>query len=193
MEKRELEVMCNYHYGTGKSLSVWIDEVDKLVSNNEIKRIYQIVDKEYNDCWFLVRDKKEMSYILKTKRGNEYSIDVMNKYRNKYNFYKISTDVIELFDKGYFPIVFLVKNNKFDEYFDKEKNINNAFFRNYICLNDKFYRAVREYRNKVEYEEFIKKEDAIQWCIDYKLNKDDIIKSSIKKTNLLNYVYDYEY
>lgn len=182
--------MWNHYYGTGKALMVWIDVIDNLDKENKIKKIYQIVDKKYNDSWFLVRDNKEMSYILKTRKGTEYSVNTMEKYKNKYNFYKISTDIIELFDRGIYPIAFKLDESNFNKYYNKEKNLNYAFFRNYFTFDNGLYKVVREYRNKVEYEEFNNELDALQWCIDFESGKDNLI---VKKHNLLDCIYTYEY
>lgn len=190
MEKRELEVMWNHHYGTGKAKMVWIDVVDLLDKENKIRKIYQIIDKEYNDSWFLVRDINEASYILKTKKGNEYSVEVMKKYKKKYEFYKVSTELIEIFDRNIYPIAFRLDNSRFDKYYNKEKNISSAFFRNYFTYSNGIYKVVREYRNKVEYEEFENELDALQWCVDFNSDKDNLL---IKRNNLKESIYYYEY
>ena len=190
MEKRELEVMWNFYYCTGVAKIVWIDFIDKLDIENKIKKIYQVIDKEYNDSWFLVIDDRDRNYLLKTRHGLEYSIVAMSKYKGKYEFYKISTDLIKIYGNGIYPIVFKLNEEQFNRYYHKEENLNSAFFNNYILYDKGIYKTVRDFRNKIEYEEFENKYDAIQWCISPDLSKDNLI---IKKNNLENYIYDYEF
>ena len=67
MDNRELEVMRNYYYGESKAIMIWNEEIELLDINNNIKKIYEIYNKEYNETWYLIRDKKDASYILKNR------------------------------------------------------------------------------------------------------------------------------
>lgn len=77
MEKRELEVMWSYYYGMSKVTMIWEQEMMQLHEKGIIKKIYEIIDDEFNEVWYLIRDIKEKSYILKSKCGNEYARDIM--------------------------------------------------------------------------------------------------------------------
>ena len=43
---------------------------------------------------------------MKTRHGLEYSIVAMSKYKGKYEFYKISTDLIKIYGNKIYLIVF---------------------------------------------------------------------------------------
>ena len=47
MDNRELEVMRNYYYGESKAIMIWNEEIELLDINNNIKKIYEIYNKEY--------------------------------------------------------------------------------------------------------------------------------------------------
>ena len=192
MEKREIEVMWSYYYGMSKVTMIWEEEIIELHKKGIIKKIYEITDSEFNEVWYLIRDKKEKSYILKSKRGNIYARDIMHTYENDYNFYKISSEVIKIFDKGIFPIIFKVPSDKYSYFYNKNNNTNNAFFNNYYCHIENCYKATREYRNKVEVETFNKEEDAIYWCSDFSITKDFILKSNTRPLNLIEMVCEYK-
>ena len=76
------------------------------LTEEEVIKIREVIDKEYNDSWFLVIDDKDRNYLLKTRHGLEYSIVAMSKYKGKYEFYKISTDLIKIYGNKIYPIVF---------------------------------------------------------------------------------------
>ena len=99
MEKREIEVMWNYYYGMSKATMIWEKEMEQLHNKGIIKKIYEITDNDFNEIWYLIRDNKEKSYIIKSKCGNVYARDIMLTYKNNYNFCKISSEVIKIFDK----------------------------------------------------------------------------------------------
>lgn len=188
-----MEVLWNYYYGMGKTAMIWIDDFKLLDKENKIKRIYEVIDKDFDEVWYLVRDYNEKSYIVKSKYGNSYAIDVMKQFKDKYNFFKISTELIKIYDEEKYPIVFKVTEERYYKYYDEKNNINNAFFNNYYCYTGKIYKAVRIYRNKIENEIFNKEDDVIYWCSNFELQKEDIISNSIRPLNLKNKVYDYEF
>ena len=189
MDNRELEVMRNYYYGESKAIMIWNEEIELLDINNNIKKIYEIYNKEYNETWYLIRDKKDASYILKNRCGNEYARDIMKKYKNKYIFNYLTSDIIEKYDSGYYPIVFKINFDEFNELYDSSNNINNAFFNNYYAFDGERYRCIREYRNKVEIEEFLNELDAIYWCYHIKLSKKSVLNIS-KNKNIFNCIYE---
>lgn len=193
MEKREFEVLNNYYYGIGKTSIIWLDDMKLLDAQNKIKRIYEIIDNDYNETWYLVRDHDERSYILKPKCGSYYSIDIMKEFKTKYDFFQITTDLIKMYDAKKYPIVFKIKSEDFDYYYNQDKNINTAFFNCYYCCCNNVYRSVREYRNKIEYETFTKEEDAIYWCWNLKTTKSDILNSDVRPLDLKERVYNYEF
>ncbi len=190
MEKRELEVMLNYYRGTSKLPLIWDNDVMELHQKKLIRKIYEVIDKEFDETWYLIRDTKEHSYIVKPKFGNTLSKDMMKKYRKKYDFNRIDTEILKKFENGFFPIVFKVSKIDFRKFYNKLDNKNNAFFNNYYCCWNVKYRAVRIYNNKVEYKTFEDEDDAIYWCSQYKKTKDDILKNKIRPTNLIDYVYE---
>lgn len=191
MEKREIEVMWNYYYGMSKVTMIWKDEMIELDNKGIIKKIYEVVDNEFNEIWYLVRDNKEKSYIMKSKCGNVYARDIMLKYKNNYHFNTINSKVIKIFDKGIFPIIFKIPSDKYENFYNEKDNINNIFFHNYYCNIENKFKAVREYRNKVEFEIFNKEEDAIYWCSDLSITKKFIIESNVRPLNLNEMVCEY--
>lgn len=191
MEKREIEVMWSYYYGMSKVTMIWEQEMMQLHNKGIIKKIYEIIDNEFNEVWYLVRDIKEKSYILKSKCGNVYARDIMQVYKKNYNFYKISSEIIKIFDKGVFPIIFKVPYDKYVNFYNEKNNTNNAFFNNYYCHTQDGYKAIREYRNKVEVETFNKEDDAIYWCSDFSITKEFILKSNVRPLNLIEMVCEY--
>lgn len=192
MEKRELEVLWNYYLGMSKVKMIWEDEMDKLHESKIIKKIYEVIDNDFNEVWYLIRDIKETSYIVKSKYGNLYSKDIMKKYKTDYEFYMITTDIIKIFQNGFFPIVFKVSENNFNNFYDEKSNKTSIFFNNYYCRTQIGFKAVREYRNKVEYEVFDTEDDAILWASDYSKTKQDITKKNIRPLNLNEMVYEYK-
>ena len=189
MEYREFEVMRNYYYGESKTPMIWSEEFNKLDQTNVIRKIYEIKNTKYNETWYVVRDNKEASYILKNRCGNEYAIDIMKLFKEKYDFYTINSDVIEIFDDGYFPIVFHISKEEFLSNYVPSRNMSKAFFNNYYCNDGSIYKCIREYRNKVQYEEFSNELDAIYWCYHIKLSKKSVL--NINKNNDLYYcVYE---
>lgn len=192
MEKREIEVMWSYYYGMSKVTMIWEEEFEILDHKKIIKKIYEITDNEFNEIWYLIRDKKEKSYIVKSKCGNTYAKDIMKSYEKNYEFYKIDSSIIKIFEKGIFPIIFKLEENKYSDFYNEVTKINSAFFNNYYCFINNEYKAVREYRNKVETETFEKEDDAIYWCSDYLKTKEEIIKNNIRPLNLEEMVYEYK-
>ncbi len=192
MEKREYEVLWNYYYGMSKVEMIWNDKLKKLDDLRIIKRIYEVIDKEYEETWYLIRDTKETSYIIKSKRGNYYSKDFMKLYKNRYKFYQITTDLINMYDDSIYPIVFRLKDDTLYEFYNIDSNTNYAFFNNYYCYHNNLYIGVRIYRNKVESERFEKEEDAIYWCSNYALTKEYILSNNKRPLNIEKMVYKYE-
>ena len=92
-----------------------------------------------------------------------------------------------------YPIVFKIKEQDFGKYYDDLKNINNAFFHNYYCHINNAYKTIREYRNKVEVETFDKETDAIYWCSDFDITKEQILSNDIRPFNLNEKVYNYDF
>ena len=193
MGKREYEVLWNYYYGFGKSSIVSVDTIRSLDNHGIIKKIYEVIDNDYNETWYMIRDVKEKSYILKSKWGSLYAINIMNEFRDKYVFYKITTELIKIYDNGVYPIVFKVNNTSFSEYYDEKKNISKAFFNCYYCCINNEYKTIRKYNNKVETAIFNNEEDAIYWCSDYSITKDKILENNIRPFNLKERVYNYEF
>ena len=193
MEKREFKVLRNCYYGIGKVCSIWRNEIYLLDKKNLIRKIYEVVDDEYNEVWYLIRDINENSFIVKNKYGKEYAKNMMNCYREKYKFNKISTKLIKMFDKNIFPIIFKISSDKYLSFYNEETNKNFAFFDNYYTKINNQYKCVRIYRNKVEFETFSNEEDAIYWCSDYTISKIKIINSAVRPLNLFDKVYIYEY
>lgn len=191
MEKREVEVMWSYYYGMSKVTMIWEKEMVQLHNKRIIKKIYEIIDEEFNEIWYLIRDNKEKSYILKSKSGNVYAKDIMKSYESEYIFYKISPEIIKIFDKGIYPVIFKIPDNKYSSFYNEKDNINNAFFNNYYCSIGNCYKAIREYRNKVESETFNKEEDAIYWCSDFSITKELISRSNARPLNLIEMVCEY--
>ena len=191
MEKREIEVMWNYYYGMSKVTMIWENEMIELHTKGIIKKIYEIIDNEFNEIWYLVRDNKEKSYIMKSKCGNVYARDIMTKYKKDYCFNTINSEVIKIFDKGIFPIIFKIPSDKYEIFYNEKCNKNNIFFHNYYCKIGNKFKAIREYRNKVEFEIFNKEEDAIYWCSDLSITKDFIIESNVRPLNLNEMVCEY--
>ena len=193
IEKRDYEVLRNYYFGLGKTNIIWVDTLKEMDKKGLIKKIYEIIDNDYNESWFLVKDVNNKNYILKSKHGISYSSDVMKEFKNKYIFYKTTTDLIKLYDSNIYPIIFKINCNDFNLYYDEERNINSAFFSNYYCCCKNKYKAVREYRNKVEMAIFIKEEDAVYWCSDFNTSKKRATESNIKPVNLMKKVYIYNF
>ena len=191
MEKRELEVMWSYYYGMSKVTMIWEQEMRQLHEKGIIKKIYEIIDDEFNEVWYLIRDIKEKSYILKSKCGNEYARDIMKIYKSNYNFYTISSEVIKIFDKGIFPVIFKIPSDRCIDFYNEKNNINKAFFNNYYVHSKDGYKAIREFRNKVEIETFNKEEDAIYWCSDFSITKQLILDSDVRPLNLIEMVCEY--
>lgn len=189
MELRELEVMRNFYYGRCNINLIWSSEIDKLHKSNNIRKIYEIYNIGFNEIWYLIRDVKENSYIVKNRCGNEYAKDIMKKYKKEYNFFTINSNFIEFFDTGIYPIILKVTKDNFNKMYDKEKKINNSFHNNYYCQCDRTYKAIREYRNVVEYKEFTKEKDAINWCIN-NLIINDKTNNSLKPKDVFKYVYN---
>lgn len=192
MERREYEVLWSYYYGMGKTTMAGIETIRELDRKKVIKKIYEIIDNDYNEVWYLIRDAKEKSYILKAKCGNTYANDAMKEFQDKYEFYKITTDVIKKFNDDIYPIVFKIKEQDFSKYYNETKNINNAFFHNYYCHINNTYKTIREYRNKVEVETFDKETDAIYWCSDFDITREQILSNDIRPFDLNERVYNYE-
>lgn len=192
MEKREIEVMWSYYYGMSKVTMIWEEDLAELHKSKVIKKIYEIIDNEFDEVWYLIRDIKEKSYIIKSKRGNVYGKDIMKKYEASYDFYKVSSEIIKIYDKGLYPVVFKVTGDEFTNLYDEKSNKSNAFFNNYYCNIKNEYKAVREYRNKIEYETFDREDDAIFWCSDYSNTKEKILKNNIRPLNLNERVYIYD-
>lgn len=191
MEKRELEVMWNYYLGMSKVRMIWDEEMENLHKSKIIKKIYEVIDNDFNEVWYLIRDIRETSYIVKSKYGNLYGKDIMKKYKQYYNFCIITTDVIKIFQNGFFPVVFKVSEDNFNNYYDEKSNKTNIFFNNYYCRCASKYKAVREFRNKVEYEVFDTEDDAILWSSDFSKTKQSIEKNNIRPLNLSEMVYEY--
>lgn len=191
MEKREIEVMWNYYYGMSKVTMIWKEEFQQLHKKQIIKKIYEIIDNEFNEIWFLIRDIKEKSYIIKSKCGNVYAKDIMKEFKSDYNFYKIDSEIIKKFDKGLFPVVFKIQSKDYETFYNEITNTNYAFFNNYYCCINNKYKSIREYRNKIEFEVFDKEEDSIYWCSDYSKTKETILKNNIRPLNLNEMVYEY--
>lgn len=192
MEKREYELLWNYYIGMSKTPIIWEKEINDLHITKKIKKIYEVIDKEYGETWYLLRTSNSKSYIVKTKCGNLYAIDLMDKYRQFYDFNTIDTDVIKIFAHGYFPVIFKVSYKDFCNYYNKNNNKNTAFFTNYYCFYNRKYIAVREIRNKVEAEFFSTEIDAIYWLSDFSKTKKDIEKNNIRPLNLMERVYEYK-
>lgn len=191
MEKREIEVMWSYYYGMSKVTMIWEQGMKELHDKGIIKKIYEIVDDEFNEVWYLIRDNKEKSYIIKSKCGNAYARDIMLSYKKQYNFYTINSEVIKIFDKGIFPIIFKIPSDKYKDCYDEKNNCNKFFLKNYYCNINNSYKAIREYRNKIEMETFNKEEDAIYWCSDFSITKEYILDSNTRPLNLIEMVCEY--
>lgn len=191
MEKREYEVMWNYYLGMSKVPMIWEKELEELHISQVIRKIYEVIDNDFNEIWYLVRTNDEKSYILKSKCGNLYAKDIMQKYRELYNFYEVSTEIIKIYEKGYYPVVFKVSENDFFSFYNEKNNKSQIFFNNYYCYSKNQYKAVREFRNKVEYEIFDKEEDTVYWLSDFAISKDEILKNNIRPLNLMERVYEY--
>ena len=86
-----------------------------------------------------------------------------------------------------------IKEQDFCKYYDELKNINNAFFHNYYCHINNTYKTIREYRNKVEVETFDKETDAIYWCSDFDITKEQILSNDIRPFDLNEKVYNYDF
>ena len=192
MEKREIEVMWSYYFGMSKVTMIWEEDMEKLHKSKVIKKIYEVIDSDFDEIWYLIRDEKEKSYIIKSKCGNFYAKDIMKKYESEYVFFKVSTEVIKIFDKGLYPVVFKVLEKEYSSFYNDKKNINNAFFNNYYWQSGNKYKAVREYRNKVEFEVFNREDDAIYWCSNYEKTKANIMKNNIRPLNLNEMVFEYK-
>ncbi len=192
MEKREIEVMWSYYFGISKVPTIWEKELKELHKSNVIRKIYEIIDNDFNEVWYLIRTNDEMSFILKPKCGNIYSKNIMECYKKNYDFFSIDTNVIKIFDDGIFPIVFKVSIGDFLKIYDESKNINRIFFNNYYCHFKNKYKSVRQYRNKVESETFNNELDAIYWCSDFSKTKKDILESNSRPINLKNRICEYE-
>ena len=193
MERREYEILSNYYYGIGKTELISIEDIKKLDQNQMIKKIYEVIDNDYNEVWYLIKDIKNKNYILKSKCGNSYAINIIKGFENKYKFYKIATDLIKMFNSNIDPIVFKVNENNFMKYSADKSNINNAFFNNYYCQVNNVYKAIREYRNKVEMEVFEKEEDAIYWCSNFNITKELILSNNLRPFDLYKRVYNYNF
>ena len=46
MEKRDLEVLKSHYYGFSKSKMIWIEDLEYLDNSDNIRRIYEIIDKK---------------------------------------------------------------------------------------------------------------------------------------------------
>lgn len=166
MEKRDLEVLKSHYYGFSKSKMIWIEDLEYLDNSDNIRRIYEIVDKKYDEIWYMIKDKEYKTYIMKSKRNNEYSSLLVKPYKEKYDIFQIDTKVIEMYDKGIFPIVYKVSQEKFYEYYNKILKDRNSFLNSFYCYDNDSnkYKAVKIYRNKYEYETFRDELDTIKWC-----------------------------
>lgn len=193
MEKREIEVMWSYYYGMSKVDMIWEQEMKQLHNRGIIRKIYEIIDDEFNEVWYLIRDNKEKSYIIKSKCGNAYAKNIMSVYKKMYKFNTVSSEVIKIFDKGIFPIIFKIPSDKYKDYYNEKNNCNNIFLKNYYCHINNNYKAIREYRNKIEIETFNKEEDAIYWCSNFFITKEQIINSNIRPLNLIEMVCEYRF
>ena len=85
-----------------------------------------------------------------------------------------------------------VLEEEYSNFYDDKKNLNNAFFNNYYWQSGNEYKAVREYRNKVEFEVFNREDDAIYWCSNYEKTKAKIMKNNIRPLNLNEMVFEYK-
>lgn len=171
MLKKDGEMLHAYYYGISKMRIIWNDDLKKMDQDNKIQKIYEVIDSEFNETWYYIKDIKENGYIVKNRLGREFGSKIMNKYKIKYPFNRIGTEIMKLIDDGIFPIVVKVKKEKFNIYYDSSKNINNFFFNNYYCESDDKFIAVKSFRNKVEYLEFNDEILAIRWCgtLDYRI------------------------
>lgn len=177
--KKDGEMIRAFYYGISKMKLVWKDEIEQMSNDNRIQKIYEIIDDDYQEVWYYIKDIKENAYAVKYKAGRELSSSIMKKYLKKYNFFRVGTQIINLIDNGVFPIVVKVKPDKFLEYYDKLSNRNYFFFNNYYCEENNVYRTVRAYRNKVSYKEFTNEIEAIKWCRDIKCNVSKITDSKL--------------
>lgn len=190
MEQREIKTMQNYYFGMSRVPMICEEKIEELHKSKVIRKIYEVFDNEFNEIWYLVKTVKGKSYIVKSKFGNLYAKDIMKNYRKYYDYYQINTEIIKIFAKGFYPVIFKVSDREFNIFYDKKNNKNNIFFNNYYCYSKNKYKAVREYRNKVEYEIFINEDDAIYWTSDYSKTKEEILKNNIRPFNLKEMVYD---
>ena len=181
--KKECEMIHAYYYGISKMRIIWEKELDAMVRKNIVRKVIEVVDEEYNEIWYYVRDINENSYIVKNRVGRNYGYRLMNKYKKKLKFYRIGTNVIQIIDNGVFPIVAKVRKEKFFEYYNKVKNISDFCFNNYYCEDNDMFFAVKSFRNKVEYKEFDNELDTVKWCNDL----DHVSKS--KSKDLLSSIY----
>ena len=166
MEKRDLEILKSHYYGFSKSKMIWIEDLETLDNSNNIRRIYEIVDKKYDEIWYMIKDKEYKTYIMKSKRNNEYSSLLVKPYKEKYDIFQIDAKVIEMYDRGIFPIIYKVSKGKFNEYYNKILKNRNPFLNSFYCYDDEYnkFKAVKIYRNKHEYETFREEIDAVRWC-----------------------------
>ena len=185
MLKKEYEMIYAYYYGISKMPIIWKTELDHMIKNKQIAKVYEMIDTEYNETWYYIRDIKENSYIMKSRIGRDYGYRIIEKYKNDISIYKIGAEIIHIIEKHVFPIVVKVKQSNFYKYYDINKNINNFFFNNYYCEIDNMYYGVRSYRNRVEYTSFNTELDVIKWCNN--LEDSSLVK---KDKDLLENVYN---
>ena len=184
MLKKECEMIHSYYYGFSKMKIIWEKELSDMVKEKRIRKVYEIIDNDYNEIWYYLRDVNENSYIIKNRVGRNYGYRLMNKYKNKLKIYRISTSIISIIDNGIFPITAKVRKEKFFEYYNKEKNTSNFCFNGYYCEDNGVYLAVKSIRNKVEYKEFSDELKTIEWC-----NGLINISRSVVKKDVFNNVY----
>ena len=191
MEKRELEVMLKYYVGISKVPLIWEEDMRKLHEEKIIRKIYEVVDNDCNETWYLIRDKKEKSYIVKPKFGMYFAKDMMKKYQKFYKFYTVDINIIKMFEKGIYPIVFKVNRSFFYRHYDFEKNTSSTYFNCYYFFSFGKYRVVRKYNNKVEYEIFDEELPAIAWACDFSKNKWQILTETSISPKILDNVYEF--
>jgi len=190
MDRKDFEILWNYYYGLGKTKIIWSEEIKELISKNKIRKVFEVIDEEFDEVWYMIKDNKDRRYIVKNKQGDIYARDIMKQYRYKYRFNKIDIEVIKLFANKFYPIVYKVNEEQFTRNYDIRKNKNYAFYNLYYTFTGNYYKGIREFRNKLEYTTFTNEEDMIMWCKEFDINKSEIKERSDKPMNLLNYVYD---
>ena len=192
MHKRDLEVMRSYYYGLSRAEMIWEKELDFLDNNNLIRSFIEVYDEDFDETWYVIKDIKEKRYIVRNKFKNIYGKDIVKKFKSKYTIYKINTEVIKVYEKGKYPVVFKVDEDYGVNSYSFDKNINQSFLQNYYWSAKKDYKAVRDYRNKVEFEYFDNEEDAIYWCSNNFVSKEEILKDNTRPLDLYDYVVEYK-